>query len=72
MNKMTNSKTKNLALGLAAIYAAVGFSINCYKTGHYSSDLYTGMSKITSYEKKVYSPIFEKLGIESKILENLK
>jgi hypothetical protein len=30
------------------------------------------MSKITSYEKKVYSPIFEKLGIESKIMENLK
>jgi hypothetical protein len=38
-------------------------------TGHQSADLYTERAKPTQLEKSVFNPLFQKLGIESKIFE---
>jgi hypothetical protein len=40
------------------------------KTGHVSSDICTGKAKLTELERKMYEPIFERLGIETTLFDN--
>jgi len=58
--------------GFMSLNLGLSLGPNPAITGHYSADIYTGRIKMNDLEKITYTHLFDKLKIDSKILEAKK
>lgn len=66
LGKKIVKTSTNLVLAYAILGAIYMLPANI--TGHVSSDVFLEKSKLTRFEKAIYTPVFDKLGIESTLL----